>query len=64
MLLSSFSSDDFPSQTSLHVGNGFNDSWLGLIFMYPFIHLFCKYTESLLCRGNMIGSGETTKEES
>lgn len=64
MLLSSFSSDDFPNQTPLDIGNGFNDSRLSLIFMYPFIHLFCECTECLLCRGNMMGSGETMKEES
>lgn len=64
MLLSSLSSDDFPNLTPLHVGNGFNDSWLNLIFMYPFIHLFCECTESLLCRGNTMGSSETMKEES
>lgn len=54
LLLSLFSSDDFPNQISFDAGKGFNGIWLSLISMYPFIHLFSKYTECLPCRGSKL----------
>ena len=64
LLLSSFFSDDFTSQTPLDVGNGLKAISFCLIFMYPFTYLFSKYTECVPCRDNMPGSGETVTEES
>lgn len=64
LLLSSFSSYDFPNQTPFDADNRLNGIWLSLIFMHPFIHLFSKYTKCLPCRGSKLGSGQSVTGES